>query len=73
MPQIIQPEWVCHNVEGAPNAIYSVDIHPDGSRFVTGGGGSIVHVSKRQLPCFARSAWIREFLVILTYNKQITP
>ena len=33
--RLLKPAWVSH--EGKP--IYSVDIHPDGSRFVTGGQG----------------------------------
>ncbi len=36
MMQLLKPPWVA--AEGNP--IFSVDIHPDGSRFATGGQGS---------------------------------
>jgi len=40
--KLIKPDWVSH----AGAAIYSIDIHPDGTRFATGGGGSFLHASK---------------------------
>jgi len=33
--KILKPNWVTHD----DNAIFSIDIHPDGSRFATGGQG----------------------------------
>lgn len=36
--RVTVPKWVTHSKD-APVAIYSVDIHPDGTRFVTAGGG----------------------------------
>ncbi|KAK7024654.1 hypothetical protein SK128_009629 [Halocaridina rubra] len=34
--QLLKPEWVNHDGD---KAIFSVDLHPDGSRFATGGQG----------------------------------
>ena len=39
-----KPEWVRHSGEGGLTAIYGLDVHPDGSRFVTAGGDSKVKV-----------------------------
>jgi protein HIRA/HIR1 len=36
---IEKPSWVKHeNDDGHASAIYSIDVHPDGTRFATGGG-----------------------------------
>lgn len=37
---VAQPEWVSH--EGSP--VFSIDIHPDGSRVVTGGADGAIRV-----------------------------
>jgi|EP01043_Picozoa_sp_COSAG02_P050051 hypothetical protein len=41
MVQIVKPSWVQHGQEknGKPRPIFSIDVHPDGKRFVTAGGG----------------------------------
>ena len=43
--RIVKAEWVSHHGEGSGRgAIYSVDIHPDGSRFATGGSDARVRI-----------------------------
>ena len=43
--RIIKPQWVLHPGEkNEPSAVYSIDLHPDGSRFATGGGDSSVRL-----------------------------
>eukprot|EP00741_Cyanophora_paradoxa_P018977 tig00021108_g18320.t1 len=37
---VVQPEWVTH----AGNAIWSIDIHPDGTRLATAGGDSTIKI-----------------------------
>lgn len=33
--KLLKPSWVHHN----ENSIFSIDVHPDSSRFATGGQG----------------------------------
>lgn len=40
MVEVIIPGWASHDdADGSSNAIFSIDIHPDKTRFVTGGAG----------------------------------
>ncbi|UXI15073.1 NADH dehydrogenase complex I [Sarcoptes scabiei] len=38
--KIVKPNWVKNENKGVPLSIFSIDIHPDGTRFVTGGQGN---------------------------------
>ncbi|KAH9422787.1 hypothetical protein DERP_008050 [Dermatophagoides pteronyssinus] len=38
--KIIKPNWVKQEHKGIPLSIFSIDIHPDGTRFATGGQGN---------------------------------
>jgi hypothetical protein len=51
MVKICKPGWVQHGQEknGKPRPIFSIDVHPDGKRFVTAGGGSCATSPTRSL------------------------
>uniref|UniRef100_A0A3Q3GW60 Uncharacterized protein n=1 Tax=Labrus bergylta TaxID=56723 RepID=A0A3Q3GW60_9LABR len=54
--KLLKPSWVSHN--GKP--IFSVDIHPDGTKFATGGQGKISTILYI-LSCITPAELIREF------------
>lgn len=48
-------DWVKHvTLRNQRSQIYSVDLHPDGTRFATGAGDSKVSVLPKRRPQYAR-------------------
>ena len=53
---IEKPTWVKHEADdGRASAIYSIDVHPDGTRFATGGGDNHARIWAVAPVCFQRA------------------